>query len=290
MQPSGVIERESIPPAAVINRLTAPWYLDRLQADLHYRLGFLDALAGDWDAAQTHWRKIADLDPLLARAQQQRYYNTLRRLEGAAKNRHFVGAEEENARIPERVRPAILWADFCHMRERFDEAESLYRRLYRAADARNDSVVAARAALGIILRLYGDAGRVPRCSDQILARGREVGEAVLKKHARAPATAYVAFMIAHCIPMDGAAGREAASAACRRVAEMFPRSRHVEEARFWEVFIMLNADTMEQYLPEMERFRREFPNSLLIRNLEDRVEFIREWREHLNQLQTRGSP
>jgi tetratricopeptide (TPR) repeat protein len=275
MQPSGVIARERMPPDAVINRDTAPWYLDRLQAELRYRLGFLDALAGNWDAALAHWRNVAEHDPLLARAQQQRYFNTLRRLEGAAKNRYFVGEDEENARIAERVRPAIWWADFCHMRERFDEAESLYRRLHRAADARNDGVIAARAGLGLMLRYYGEAMRHERDrQDALMARARETGEAVLDRFPRNPASAYVAFMIGYATPSTSAAGR----AAFERVVRDYPRSRHAAEARFRPLMAAVAPSNLEQYLPAIEAFRRDFPDSTWTRLLDDEVEYIHEHR------------
>ncbi len=83
------------------------------------------------------------------------------RLEGSAGKRHFIGVAEDNHLVPNRVKPALWWADFLFLLERFDEADSLYRRLYAVAMARGDAVVGARVGLGRVFAL----GEKAQCPD-----------------------------------------------------------------------------------------------------------------------------
>ncbi len=275
MAPSGVITRASIPPGAVVNRLTAHWYLNWLRSELCFRMGFLASLAGDWNAAIEDWQRVASHDPLLDQAQRQRHFNTLRRLKVASANRFLIGRDEGNQRISNRLKPAVWWADFLHMREQFEASESLYQRLYRAAGDRNDGVVAARAALGIMLRYHGESGRRAGQADQMLARGRAIGHEVLSRFPRAPAAPYVAFMIAFSTPCGNDRGAAEAAEGFRRLRELYPGSRHVAEARFWEIFLTLNHRTLEQHLPAIEQFRRDYAKSSWVKHLDDEVEFLR---------------
>jgi len=276
MNSNGIVSGAAFAPGAVVNRLSAPWYLDWLRAELRFRLGFLACLAGDWNDARMHWQAVASHDPQLARARRNRYFNTIDRLESAAANRYLLGRDEENAQIPPALKPAIWWADFLLMREAFESAESLYGRLYSSAAGRGDGQVAARAALGVILRCYGESGRLaPAPYNAMLARGRNVGETVLKQFPQAPASAYIAFMIAYSAPLGNEGRNAGAQAAMRRMITAYPRSRHVVEARFWEIFTGLDAKTLAARMPEIDRFRRDFPDSRWIRHLDSEVEFIR---------------
>jgi tetratricopeptide (TPR) repeat protein len=273
----GVIKPGRIPPGAVVNRLTAEWYLDWLQAELLFRLGFLDALAGDWDTALTYWRKIAEHDELLKRAQEKRYYNTLRRLEGAAKNGYFLGQAEENARIGARTKPALWWADFLHLRKRFEASGSLYARLFSAANGRNDATVAARAALGMMLAYDAEANEKRRGeSRQLKARVGEIGKMALERFPRAPAAPYIAFMIGWSTHLGTAEGKDAASAAFRRAHEKYPNSRHALEARFRSIFTLMQLDNEEEWRPILEEFRRDHPDSVHIQMLDIHADGIHE--------------
>ncbi len=256
----GVIVRERLPAAAVVNRLTAPWYLDRLQAELRFRLGFLEALAGDWDAAREHWRRVAEHDAQLRVARQRRYHNALGRLEGSADKRFFIGTAEDNVRVPDRVKPALWWADFLFLLERFDEADSLYRRLRDAALARGDAAVGARAGLGRVFAL-GEKARCPDTARVWLPRARRVGRETLDRFPQAPAAPYIAFMIGHSWD-NGARGDYAeARAAYRVVYTRYPRSRHAEPARFYEIFKGYQFGEPDAMLGLIADFRRVHPKS-----------------------------
>ena len=272
MQPSGVIERERIEPGAVVNRLTAPWYLDRLEAELRYRLGFLESLAGDWEKAMEHWRLIADLDPLLAKAQRERYFNTLRRLEGCARKRHFIGDTEENARIPDNVRPAIWWADFLFMTERFAAADALFDRLYRTAVHRKDAVMGARAGMGRVFALSENANS-PTTARVWLPKARAVGEEALGRFPRAPASAYLAFMIAHSWDSGAKFDYAEARNAYRRVYTDYPKSRHAEAARFYEIHKGAGIGDDAYFLSLIQLFREDYPNSRYMKAV-DKLESI----------------
>jgi hypothetical protein len=269
---------ESGPSAgAVVNRLSAPWYLDWLQAELLFRIGFLEALDGDWDAALVHWGDIKKHDQLLRTAQERRYYNTLRRLESAAKNEYFLGQAEENARIGQRIKPALWWADFLHLRKQFEAAGSLYARLFSAASARNDAVVAARAALGMMLAYNAEANEEQgEEGKRLKARLREIGKVALDRFPRAPAAPYIAFMIGWSTSLGTAEGKAAGSAAFLRVHERYPNSRHALEARFRSVFTLMDVGNEEEWRPLLEKFRRDHPDSDHIQMLDLHADGIHE--------------
>ena len=73
---------------------------DKLEAFLEYAR--LEAVTGNPLSA---FRSA--LDYARERAQENRLFNTLYRLDQVADNGHFVGYPEENVRTPDRVKPAL---------------------------------------------------------------------------------------------------------------------------------------------------------------------------------------
>ncbi len=276
----GILRVQSFTPGTVVNQLSAPWHLNRLRSETLFRLGFLDALDGKWSLAAEQWRKVATYDPVLAKAQDKRYFNSLRRLEQAASKGYFVGHDEEARGIPPRLRPALLWADFLHMREMSEAATSLYNRLYQAADARGDGTVATRAALGLLLRWYAEAGRDSKGQAETLARATKLGETVLAKYPSAPAAAYVALMCAKSTPCPTIQERPALAKVFGRVSARWPRSRHVAEARYWVIYLTVLPENAVESLPAIERYRKDFPaETAYYRFLKRHVELMREFHE-----------
>lgn len=203
------------------------------------------------------------------------YFNTLRRLEGAARNGYFVGQDEENARISDRVKPALWWADLHHLREEFEVAESLYRRLYSGAAARHDATLAARAGLGIMFVLNADTRGPPQEARVQLSLAREMGEQVLERFSRAPAAGYVAFMIAHSWDYGPNRDYAEAAAAYRRCYRDHPRSRHARPARFYEIFKGMNPQSVAEYAPLVRRYAQDFPDRPETGFLQQRLEEYR---------------
>lgn len=285
MNEGGVIEPETVPPGAVVNRRTADWYLDWLQSEFLYRLGFLDALEGEWNRARSQWVKITNHDGLLEQAQARRYFNALRRLEGAAKNRYFVGTDEENEKIGGRIKQVIWWADFLHLRGQWAAAESLYRRLYTTAAFRDDDVIAARTGLGLILAMNLAAARgQPGQAEARNQRTIEFGEQLLKRFPYAPASAYVSFMIGHTWGIGKDMEYAEAIECYRRTYTRYPESRHARPARFFRIFKGLRYHNIAKYEPLVEEYARDYPERPEVDLLRQRIEEMYAEREVMEEL------
>lgn len=218
----------------MVNRLTAPWYLDRLEAELRYRLGFLESLAGDWEKAMEHWRKVIEHDPLLALADRERYFHTLSRLESAAENRRFVGEAEENDRIPKRSQPCIAWADFLLLREEFDLAASLYDRIRIDAERNRDAETCVRAAVGQILveatRYLQDPGDSYR-----LRQAATMAATTADQHPSAASSPYLIFLSAHYWPIESEDDFRKSMESLSQVIKKYPRHPRAAEAQYWYI-------------------------------------------------------
>jgi len=166
------------------------------------------------------------------------------------------------------------------MREMSEAATSLYNRLYQAADARGDGTVATRAALGLLLRWYAEAGRDSKGQAETLARATKLGETVLAKYPSAPAAAYVALMCAKSTPCPTIQERPALAKVFGRVSARWPRSRHVAEARYWVIYLTVLPENAVESLPAIERYRKDFPaETAYYRFLKRHVELMREFHE-----------
>jgi len=234
------------------------------------RAGFLAALAGQWDDARKHWLRVAEYDAQLRVAREERYYNSISRLEGSVGKRFFIGVSADNVGFPPRLKPALWWADFLFLIERFDEADSLYRRLHSVAMSRGDAVVAARVGLGRVFAL-GEKAHDLKSARVWLPRAIDVGEKMLERYPQSPSAPYVAFKIGH-----SCANYDEARAAYRRVYTLYPRSRHAEPARFYEIFKSYHTGDPNHLLALIADFRRVHPKSDYLTILDDIEKTIRQ--------------
>ena len=228
----------------------------------------LDALAGNWDAALEHWRRVAEHDAQLRVARERRYHNALARLEGSAGKRFFIGTADDNARVPAQMKPAMWWADFLFLLERFDEADSLYRRLHGVAMARGDAIVGARSGLGRVFAL-GEKARCPDTARVWLPRARRVGRETFDRFPQAPAAPYLAFMIGHSWDTGAKGDYAEARAAYRTVYTRYPRSPHAETARFYDIFKGYQFGEPDAMIGLIADFRRVHPKSGYLQVFED---------------------
>jgi len=265
MDEYGVIEQKSVPEGAIINRTTTPWYLNRLREQLHFALGFTLAASGKWDEAGDQFQRAAAFNELLTEAEKRKYLNAGMRLKGSCEKKAFVGTDYENQNLRGTIRTAIMWADFCHMRQEFTQAISLYERIYAQARAKRDSETMARAGLGMMVACLQTKEK---------ARLRQVGAEVVETCPRARSTPYVAFVIGHSYGPDKDGTYATAVSYYKKAYTLHPTGPMAENARFYEFFKRGSADDIDETRRLISEFRRDYPNSVYIPALDNELEHL----------------
>jgi tetratricopeptide (TPR) repeat protein len=161
----------------VVNRLTAPWYLDRLYWNACYYRGFIRFAKGDYDEALVEFASALALNPQLQQQHDTMLASFQRRLEMACRGRRMFLTPAEIAAFRGADLLRFRLGEFYALWERWDEAERIYRGvLDRVESSRNQKACALRAlaeaarykappdettALDLYTRLLKDYRRTP---------------------------------------------------------------------------------------------------------------------------------
>jgi tetratricopeptide (TPR) repeat protein len=276
----GDIEEVPVPSGSIVNRSTAPWYVDKLEEDCEFNLGYTCAVENNWSEALEHFCWAGMYDALLTEAEERGYYNTLRRLKGATEKKAFVGEIDENAGLQGQKRAIVMWADFLYLQKRFDRAFSLYRRVYDAAQTVRDGELASRAGLGMILvaEQRNDMETAKKLSHEVVSRWPKTGS-----------SPYV-LMLAGLACGPGAQCDYPDALKCfREVYTRYPDTRVAEWARFEEIFRGINSRNLERRRSWIEKFRKDYPRSKYIASLDDNLQLLEKLRkEHLAEVEPKG--
>ncbi len=244
----GQIEKKQLEPGTLVNRMTADWYLPQLQAMSEWRLGFLAAVANEREQALGHFNRALEQDHLLQRAVGMRAFNAYDRLQMGLQFGVIIGREEDMARLSDKVRLAMSWADFQFMAENFDLAKGLYQRIQHAAREKKDSAALVRATIGEILVRKAleepDVGKeTPRLYDLVM------------KYPNAPASPWLLWQCSTITlgdPMNYRGFYEL-------ILKKYPRSRWALEVRYNQV-IKHPWKYHEERRAMIEQFKRDYPN------------------------------
>ncbi len=126
----GNIKRqEGVAIGAVLNRRTAPWYLDRLRAKAVMAIGFLCFYREQNEEAKTWYKLIPKYDPKTRKLAAKGQWNDLKRLNWGADNGHLYAHPVELKLFKRRRRFAILLADFYFCTERFARCSVIARKI-----------------------------------------------------------------------------------------------------------------------------------------------------------------
>lgn len=143
-----VMVQEKIPVQALVNRVTAPWYLKALRSEVEWKLAFLAIVGGDAAAARQHMDLALAHDPSMQQQVDKGAYNAHARiLHTLERGKPLLGEAVELEGLNERVRLVMQWADMQLMLERFEAARELYRRIRVAAGLAGNGNAVARAAV-----------------------------------------------------------------------------------------------------------------------------------------------
>jgi tetratricopeptide (TPR) repeat protein len=275
----GDIEEVPLPSGSIVNRSTASWYLDKLEEDCEFNLGYTLVVTDKWDEAMRHFQQAGQLDPLLTEAERKGYFSTMWRLKAASERKTLVGYAEENRSLSPKDRAIVYWADFLYLRKGFDRAFSLYSRLYAAADSARDGETASRAALGKVLALMQEKKQ---------QEARQMAEDVLKRWPKTASAPYLSFL---CGCTCGMKDFYAEARKCyQRTYTMYPKSRFAEQARFYEVFQGMCPQTLDERRKLAEAFKRDFPSAIqAIQSLEQSIAYWEKVAEDEKKTKGQGS-
>jgi len=264
----GGIEDVPVSDGSVVNRATASWYLDQLEEECEFNLGYTHAATNGWTEALRHFQRAGQLDALLTEAEKKGYYNAIHRLRKACAKEAFVGEEAENAGLRGLKRSAVMWADFLYLRQRFEAADSLYGRLYRVAD--KDEVMGARAGLGLILT-------AEQRND--MAAAQKISNEVVSRWPRAGSSPYALMLAGLACGPGPKCDYPEASKYFQQVYTRYPGTRVAEWARFEEVFRCVTPENLEERRSWIEKFRKDFPHSRYLATLDDNEQLLERWKK-----------
>jgi len=245
----GLLRTQAPPVHSLVNRVTAPWYLDALRAETEWKLAFLAALEGDAAKTRAHLDLALAHDPPLRRQVDAGALNAYSRiLERVDAGKPLVGEAAELSGLREREALLIQWADMQFLLEHFDSARDLYRRIQTAAERADNGNAVARAALGesLLARAVQDPKRresIPRLID------------IAERYPRAPAAPYLLYraaLLSHGEPVPPAE-------LFARVYTRYPNSPHAVRARYDELLRTIPWEEHARRRQAIDRFKRDFP-------------------------------
>lgn len=245
----GHIEKSPLEAGILFNRMTASWYLDDLRVELEWRLGFLELLDGNQEAATLHFDQALAHDVMLRRAQSKKYYNAHGRMIQALKQTALVETEAEMKGIRGKRKLAMEWADLMFLLGNFDEAQSLYRRIQWAGEKTGDAASVVRAALG-------EAHLVDAMNREAQHKTAPYFYNICMKWPDAPATPKLLFDVSLMSPREPIGPKEV----MQQFINEYPKHELIPKARYLMIYRYTPWREHETRVKLSEQFMREFPN------------------------------
>lgn len=147
----GFIREIKVPTNALVNRVTADWYLDVLRAEVEWRLGFIGILNDDWDKAFVHFDQALNTDSVVKSANDGGFFNEYHRLQVGRKGKAILATPDQLKGLSAREKAVIQWADFQFILADFEEALAIYQQIQTAAEKSKREVAYTRAVYGEML-------------------------------------------------------------------------------------------------------------------------------------------
>jgi len=247
---------------AVLNRKTAPWYLDQLAWTTHYYLGFLRFMAGDLRKAEIHFAAAYDLNTQMQKLGRVTHGTFNRRLLLACKSGFMVASAEERAAFRSRDQTRILLADFYALWEQWRKAEDLYRQFLTRTDTSKSQKAYALAGLAEA------ATQQPGHWDEAKRNYQRICE----EFPRTPSHARALYALGN----ESKADPKQRLALLEELLKRFPRSEYGEKAQFMVGFIQMHNGQRTAALETFLTFLRRYPRSRF-------TDHVREFVDELKQ-------
>ncbi|MCH8514519.1 MAG: hypothetical protein LAT83_23090, partial [Kiritimatiellae bacterium] len=246
----GILQIQTPSTHTLVNRLTAPWYLERLRSEVEWNLAFLAMVAEDKAKTKEHMDLALAHDPVLRRQVDGDYFNAYSRvLDRLEKGRPLVGEAEEMRGLREREKLLMQWADMQFMLENFEVAKDLYERIQRVASRADNGNAVTRAAAGesLLLRAMDDPQRretIPALIDLAVRYPRAHSS---------PHLLYRAALLSHGDPLPS-------SEIFPMVYGQYPNSPYAIRARYDEILRTIPWSHEAHRRESIDRFIRDYPN------------------------------
>ncbi|MDF3130793.1 hypothetical protein P0Y35_16400 [Kiritimatiellaeota bacterium B1221] len=248
MDSYGRITPKHIEEGKLVNRVTSKSYLETLQIDALWNLGFISATNGNYKEAKSYFNQTLELDKLLNRAKKSNYYNAYDRIMMSEKNGAFVGYAKELEGLNKKIKFAMQWADYNFMLANFSLAQSLYAQMQDAAQQTRNENAYVRAVLGEMLIRNAQ-------NDQNLTKEVPHYYKIAMQNPDAPATPYLLFTCSECTDGDPVSDK----VMFNQINELYPNTVYAIEARTADIFRM-HAKDHELRLQKIDKFIKDFPN------------------------------
>lgn len=247
MNQYGVVTIKELKGAKIINRMTAPWYLQHLEHEALWKLGFIAIHQRDFNMAKNYLSKVLNTDPMLKRAKENKFFNPYDRIMLSEENGALLGVEADLEGLRGKAFLAMEWADFTFMLEQYDYANSLYLRIQESANMTGDKKAFVRASLGEMLIQTVNGGTDLRDLRRFYS--------IALENPKAPATPYLLFQCA--LTADG--DPEPYERLFEQVYENYPNTVWALEAWANQVLRLAWIDH-EQRHAYMDEFFKRYPN------------------------------
>ncbi len=143
-------------PGTLVNRRTAPWYLDHLEERAHLGLAFCFMTDDDWERARDEVDAMLTLNPQVKSMNDEGVVSVYYRLREACEQHRIVTETEEFKGMDRRLKLRVMYADFLYLQTRFKQALDILKQTHKiAADKRDKTgqavTLVAQATVMIML-------------------------------------------------------------------------------------------------------------------------------------------
>ena len=139
----GLLSPAPPPPGTLVNRRTAPWYLDNLEERAHLGLAFCCMVDDDWEAAADEVDAMLTLNPQVKALNDDGVVSTYYRLRKACAQSRLVTEPEEFKGIDRRLKLRVMYAEFLYLQTQFQQALNILNQTYELAVDRRDKTAQA---------------------------------------------------------------------------------------------------------------------------------------------------
>lgn len=133
----------------IINRRTAPWYINEKEKECLFMVGFFLLEEGKFQEANEHFSQVSSIDKDIALLERRNFPNALMRLKSCCKTGFIVLPVKSRQLLTSKNRFKTFYAEFKYILEDFKSAEKLYREILHDPKSKNTDIAAAYMGIGI---------------------------------------------------------------------------------------------------------------------------------------------
>lgn len=141
---------------AILNRETAPWYINEREKDCLFMVGFFKFNEKKFIDAKECFIKASRLNKDIAYLEQKNFPNAVLRLRGACDQKYFIAHTSELKGFKKKNYLKINTADLKYILEKFKESRTIYESILNDPSSNDAEKAYALVGIGNCLRLDGN--------------------------------------------------------------------------------------------------------------------------------------